>query len=498
EELWKTISSGAVWRGELCNKKKSGELYWELALISPLYDGHGNLTNFIAIKQDITDIKLNQIEIQRRTKILEFFYSISNAFIKEETLQQSLKRCTDAMCRHLGAAISRIWLVDNEGNPTLVSQSFENLDDKECDIDTLQIGSSKVKDIIKTRSYYMTNDVMMDEGIENKEYAKRFKCNAYLGYPLVIDNEVIGVLSMFSKETLDNLTLDTVKASADTISVGIKRKQVENELKAKNKMLEDINEELRQVALREFRLRQEKERMLIQQSKMATMGEMLGMISHQWRQPLNAIALLVQNLDELDLKTEQDKVLLNETIQNVMKQIDFMSKTINDFRDFLRPQKDIVSFNPCKYIEDVLSIIHSQLKVNNIRINLRCEEKDFLIKGIPNEFMHVILNILNNAKDAIIERRAKGGLKITDEGIIGVGVLKDKDSGKTVIKIHDNGGGIPEDVLPKIFDPYFTTKHHKEGTGLGLYMVKTIVEQHLNGTIQSRNIEDGVEITITI
>lgn len=496
EELWQTISTGAIWRGELCNKKKSGELYWELAIISPLYDTQGRVQNFVAIKEDITDKKIKQIELERRSKILEFFYKISNSFIKEESLQESLNSCADAMCEHLGAVIARIWLVDTDGSPTLAA-SRQCKGSKSVDFKHQIPPSAKVKEIIKTKEPYMTNNFASDTTISGRQYAAQLNCNSYIGFPLMIYNEVIGVLSMFSDKSFDQFTIETIRGSADTMAVGIMKKQIETELKAKNKMLEDINQELRDVALREFKLREEKEQMLIQQSKMASMGEMLGMIAHQWRQPLNAIALLVQNLEDIDCKTEEDKVLVNETIQNTMKQVDFMSKTINDFRDFLRPHKDIVTFNPCKYVRDVLSMIQSQLKINNVRVILKCDD-NILLKGSPNEFMHVILNVINNSKDAITDRRAKGGLGMLQEGIINIEVFMDTEKDKTTIKISDNGGGIPDDLISKVFDPYFTTKHTREGTGLGLYMVKTIVEKHLNGTVSVKNIQEGFEITITI
>ncbi|MFQ3574097.1 MAG: PAS domain S-box protein [Thermodesulfovibrionales bacterium] len=127
QELWQTILGGDLWKGEFCNKRKSGDLYWESATISPLYDIQGKMTHFVAIKEDITDTKIKQLEIEKRSRILEFFYAISSAFIREESLEDSLKRCSDAMCDHLSGVISRIWLVDKSGEPILASQSCRGI-----------------------------------------------------------------------------------------------------------------------------------------------------------------------------------------------------------------------------------------------------------------------------------------------------------------------------------------------------------------------------------
>ncbi|MFQ3574096.1 MAG: GAF domain-containing sensor histidine kinase [Thermodesulfovibrionales bacterium] len=359
----------------------------------------------------------------------------------------------------------------------------------------MPIGRKKVIEIIKTKELYVTNDVPSDEGIQNREFAHQYGCRSYIGYPIMINEEVIGVFSMFSSQPFDQLTIDSLKSTADTVAIGIRRKQIERELKDKNRMLEEINEDLLQAVQRETRLREEKESMLLQQSKMASMGEMLGLIAHQWRQPLNAIALLTQGLEDLRVDTVEEETFLKETIQNMMMQVDFMSKTINDFREFLKPNKDIVSFMPCRSVRDVVNMIQGQLKINNIMVTIECDE-GILLQGIPNEFMHVILNIMNNSRDAIVERRQKGSLAKTEEGIIGIRVYRDNEKDKAVIEISDNGGGIPIEVLDRVFDPYYTTKSGKDGTGLGLYMVKTIVEKNFNGSISIQNIDNGLKVTI--
>ena len=171
-----------------------------------------------------------------------------------------------------------------------------------------------------------------------------------------------------------------------------------------------------------------------------------------------------------------------------MEQISFMSKTIDDFRDFFKIDKEIKSFPVISKINEVISLLKPQFASSDIQITLE-QDCDCSVSGYPNEFMQVILNILNNAKDAIIQTKKEGGLiKITTRC----------RTNACVTTIEDNGGGIEKQVIEKIFDPYFTTKAPDKGTGIGLYMAKTIIEKHMEGTINVTNTENGALFTIML
>jgi len=261
------------------------------------------------------------------------------------------------------------------------------------------------------------------------------------------------------------------------------RKKAEQELKELN-----INLEKRvQEAVAEIR---EKENMLIAQSRLATMGEMIGNIAHQWRQPLTAVGIIVQNYEDDYEAGILDMKYLEEHSDNVMDILQQMSITIDDFRNFFKPNKLIQEFNISVIIEKTISFVKASFRLNSIKLELNLEESCY-IEGFPNEYSQVILNILNNAKDVIKELN----IKIENRKII---INLYKENGKSVVTIVDTGGGIPEDIMGRIFEPYFTTKSDETGTGLGLYMSKAIIEENMKGKLTVRNIKDGAEFRIEI
>ena len=234
----------------------------------------------------------------------------------------------------------------------------------------------------------------------------------------------------------------------------------------------------------------EKENMLIAQSRLATMGEMIGNIAHQWRQPLTAVGIIVQNYEDDYEAGILDMKYLEEHSDKVMDILQEMSRTIDDFRNFFKPNKLIKEFNIKSIIEKTISFVKASFRLNSIKLELNLKDTCY-IEGFPNEYSQVILNILNNAKEVIKERN----IQIENRKII---INLYKEDGKSVVTIADTGKGIPEDIIGRIFEPYFTTKDDETGTGLGLYMSKTIIEENMKGKLTARNIKDGAEFKIEI
>ena len=244
-----------------------------------------------------------------------------------------------------------------------------------------------------------------------------------------------------------------------------------------NKNLEmRVNESVRQI--------RQQEQVMIQQAKMAEMGEMMNSIAHQWRQPLSVMGLEVQDLRDAYAFGELDDAYLERAVETTMQQIKYMSGTIEDFRNFFKPDKTKETFSIQACIGDIVSVVAAQLR--HYRIVIVVEGEDFTLHSYPNELKQVILNLVNNAKDAIIERNVSHG-KILLKSIPG--------EIKKVI-VEDNGGGIDPDIRAKIFEPYFTTKHKSVGTGIGLYMVKTILERHQDAAVFVEDSEAGTRFTI--
>ncbi|QWR78347.1 hypothetical protein E2O03_013000 [Candidatus Magnetomonas plexicatena] len=265
-----------------------------------------------------------------------------------------------------------------------------------------------------------------------------------------------------------------------------RHKYVEDELKRLNNNLNDMV-----IAETEKRLKQEQ--MLIQQSKMASMGEMIGLIAHQWRQPLNAVGITIQDLEDAYKCGEVNDKYIDNVVDTTMKQVYFMSKTVDDFRDFFIPSKEKALFDVKLNIEELLSMFGHVFSKSNIHVSLQVEEDTFAFTdGYPNELKQVILNILNNSSDAIVSKNCS---KV--QGTIEIGIGNNEDKSEVLLSIKDNGGGIPENVIERIFEPYFTTKG-TDGTGVGLYMSKTIIETNMGGSLTVRNVDDGAEFVIRL
>ena len=259
------------------------------------------------------------------------------------------------------------------------------------------------------------------------------------------------------------------------------------EQEALNRMIEEtvnLNEQLQA----EIAERHQQEQILVQNSKLAAMGEMVGMIAHQWRQPLSSISTIAANLNIFIELDQYDKNQFVNLLDEINTHAQYLSKTINDFRHFFKPDnpRNIAFINDI--IDSTLNIIGKSLEYRNITL-----EKDYLfntpILTYPNELMQVFLNIIKNAIDALTDN------KVPDPAI---SIKGRQEYGYQIVEIEDNAGGIPEDILDKIFNPYFSTKGPAIGTGLGLYMSRTIIEEHCRGALRAHNNDRGACFIISL
>ncbi|RXJ88299.1 PAS domain-containing sensor histidine kinase [Arcobacter sp. CECT 8983] len=261
-------------------------------------------------------------------------------------------------------------------------------------------------------------------------------------------------------------------------------KTLEEKVKKQTAKLLELNQTLEHRVAKEIEKNEEKQKLLFWQSRMASLGQMLANIAHQWRQPLTELTLTLFNVKKAVKKQSSKEI--DKYYKESLEIINNMSKTIEDFSNFFNPNKEKEEFCLKSSIEEALAITKKMLEKNNIEINTNLEKID--IFGVSNEFSQIIINLLQNSTDAFKDKEKKK--KISIKSFI------DKDC--AIIEFKDNAGGIEEKTLDKVFEPYFTTKHQSNGTGLGLFMSKMIIEKSLNGKMSLENCFDGINITIKL
>lgn len=256
--------------------------------------------------------------------------------------------------------------------------------------------------------------------------------------------------------------------------------------------LEKFNNELEKIVMQKVSKLKEQEELMIHQSRQAAMGEMLESIAHQWRQPLNIIGLSTAKLNlEYELKNLDD-TSFHESMETIAYNINYMSATIDDFRNFNETNQEQVYFSPERIFEELIKILGAQLEHNNIEYKVSAQE-NIEVYGIENEFKQVALILVNNSMDAIKSKMEK---EVDKKFTISVEISKEEHN--VIIKVMDNGGGIKEEIMHSIFTAYFTTKFSSQGTGIGLHIVKNIIESRMQGLISVENIQDGCCFTITL
>jgi signal transduction histidine kinase len=236
----------------------------------------------------------------------------------------------------------------------------------------------------------------------------------------------------------------------------------------------------------EYQLRMAQEEMLIQQSKMAMMGEMMDSVAHQWKQPLNALTLYSELIRNDFHEGNVDKNYIEKFRSDIQLQIDHMVNTLDEFRSFFRPSKEQNDFRLVDVVHSALFLAKDDILKNHILVKVE-QEDEIIINGYENEFKHLILNIINNAKDAFIE-------KDIQQRLVRIRLIASSEGDR--MEICDNAGGVPEEVIETIFDANVTTKEEGKGTGIGLYMSRQIASKH-NAVLSVENREEGACFIVT-
>lgn len=253
------------------------------------------------------------------------------------------------------------------------------------------------------------------------------------------------------------------------------------EISSKNIEMKKLNEQLSKAIKNQIQIQEQKDKqqdILFQQSKMASMGEMIGNIAHQWRQPIAIISMWANNIiADVDMQ-EINLVELKKYATKINEQTSHLSQTIDDFRNFFLPNKEKQTFTLKNSIDKTINLLSASFKAHNIEVIKEIEDVE--ITTLENELTQALLNIIKNSKDVLVKLDTK------TKKLIFIKIYTDKEY--LIIEIIDNGGGVPKEIKHKIFEPYFTTKHKSQGTGIGLYMTSAIINKHLNGKIYADNI----------
>ncbi len=301
-------------------------------------------------------------------------------------------------------------------------------------------------------------------------------------FELVISFFVVIFIFMLWFSSVDSRREKEKKAVFEKLQTSNKKLKIQSE-----KVIE-LNNSLENRVKYEVEKNREKDVQMIQQSRLAQMGEMISMIAHQWRQPLSAISA---TSSAIVLKAEintLEKENAIELAQKITEYSQHLSMTIDDFREFFKSNKKITQTSYTQLVESVLGIVETSLETKNIKLILQLELED-KFETYSNEIKQVILNLIKNAEDVLMEKKSENPT---------IKIRSYKENNAFILRISDNGGGIAEDIIDKIFDPYFSTKMKKNGTGLGLYMSKTIVQKHCGGKLLVHNDSEGAVFTIAL
>ncbi len=323
-----------------------------------------------------------------------------------------------------------------------------------------------------------------------KEFDKRFnyETKSLITIPLIhpLENSVLGVIQLLNKKEaetyvcFDDKDKELLSMVSSFIAISISKAQTDVEkLEKLNNKLQEANSYLQERIQIQMDENEKKNAIIFHQSKLVSMGEMIGNIAHQWRQPLSTISTISSGLSinlEMNSLDKDDAIT---QLRHIVDTTQHLSRTIDDFRNFYKVDKSESYFNISKTVQKCLSILEASISSNHINV-VTCYDETLELYGLENEFMQAVLNVIANAKDALVEKVDK-----SEERYIFIDVKKEQ--GFIVLRIKDNAKGIPEELMSKIFEQNFTTKEHAGGTGIGLFMTEQIIHNHMEASLDVFN-----------
>lgn len=446
------------------------------------------------------------------TSLIVFFIKLNSKKNKLEKEMEERKKTLELLKKQkenyeilFNSSIIGIVLVDKNGKITQYNKKWENMVSAKKDLMDRSIYEFIAND--ENKKPKKLADMLINNEIEEYEVEQKYirdDKSVFWGNLFIVEmkdttseglylNMVADITSkkLFEKslkmtETRFRRIINEVATEIDIDIIS------EDGFEDRNKTLfklEKINVELERMFKNEIEENKRKEALIIHQAKLVATGEMIGNIAHQWRQPLNSLSLILSNIEDEYRDNTLDGNSFNESMKKSKKLINQMSNTIDDFRYFFNPIISEEYFKPYEVIKSVLFMLSEKIKLGSIEIKILGNNKNIEVYGFKSQYSQVLFNIINNSLDALEEQSIENKK---------VNISLNKYDSKIICIIEDNAGGICSEKLNEIFDKYYTTKAEKKGTGLGLYISKTIVEKRLKGSIECYNGKEGLRTIITI
>lgn len=474
EEIFATLFRKDVWEGELVHHRKDGTPL-VIATFWFLYrNSQGEPTAIIKTSNDITERKRNEQALRIVQEQLQLITDLMAAGVSYCSRERRYLWTSPAYAEWLGRRPEEI--AGESVAEVLGRETYEAIAPY---IDRVLMGQ---KVSYETRIQYADGKARWVRAEYTPTHDTEGMPDGWIA--VVTDLTAMKELEQELQQAKDHLEKRVAERTAELESTVVRLEaEIAERMKAEQALKEETGQRLR--ALQELR---EKEQLLIQQSRMAAMGEMIGFIAHQWRQPLNNLGLIVQELARSYKRGAFTQEYLDDSTARAMQLIMQMSQTIDDFRNFFRVEKEKVPFRLNDVLAKTIKLVEASFREIDLHIDVLGEDA-VDAQGYPNEYSQVLLNILLNARDVCLERHV-------EQSRVFIRVFRDND--RAVMTIADNAGGISEENIGRIFDPYFTTKGPDRGTGVGLYMAKTIIEKNMNGLLSVRNTAEGAEFRIEV
>jgi len=458
-DLWRTILSGRVWHGELVNRRKDGTCYTEEMSITPVRDDRGEIANFIAIKQDVSERKQAQEVLAERVRQAALGADIGIALASSEALRDMLQRCAEAVVRHLGAVFARIWTLDRETNVLELQASAGMYTHVDGAHSRIRVGQDKIGMIAESRKAHLTNDVRGDPQVRDQAWARREGIVAFAGYPLVVEDRLVGVMAMFARAPLAESALTALASISDQIAVGIERKRYQVELQMAKEAAEAASH---------------------------AKSEFLATVSHEIRTPMNAII----GMTELALDSDLD-AMQRHYLETVAASAEALLTVINDILDFSKIEAgklelDAREFNLRDCIGDTLHALGVRAHKKGLELVCRvASDVPDLLVGDSGCLRQIVVNLVGNA----IKFTAHGEVvvQVGREPGAAVGARPDADAAASVapaecvlhFSVHDTGIGISRGKFQTIFKRFEQADRSVAdkygGTGLGLAISSQLV-----------------------